>query len=101
MYPMSPKDERLSDRTCKIINKGGNLILKRKDGWYLNAWTNIASGWDKACWGKREGALEIFDLKWAFAIAKLYDCKVIAFYPKRTERNVFKRMLRDSKQLDG
>jgi len=77
------KDERLMERTCALINKGGYILLKRKDGWYLNCWTNIAGGKDLAQWGKRHCALEISNLKWAFALAKLYDCKVVVYYPDR------------------
>lgn len=77
------RDEKLTERTCKLIREGKYLILKqRKGGWYLHQWTNIAAGWDKAEWGKRNVALEIFDLKWAFAIAPLYGCKVYSYDPK-------------------
>jgi hypothetical protein len=77
--------ERLTDRTIKIIEKGGIILLKRGE-WYLSSWTNIASGPDNAQWAKRAGALEMFNLKWAFAIAPLYNCKVVVFYPERVKR---------------
>ena len=89
IYPNSKneRDDRLTKRTIDIINKGGRIILKEKgDGfskWYLSAWTNIAAGPDKASWSKRGSALEFFNLQWAFAIAPLYDCKVVVVYPKK------------------
>ena len=92
------KDERLTERTIKIIRKGGRILLKPRNNfepdysdnlapantnWYIHQWTNIASGPDGVRHGKRNVALEIFDLKWAFALAALYDCRVIVVYPKR------------------
>jgi hypothetical protein len=77
------RDESLTDRTIKIIQKHGRILLKAKDGWYLGAWTNIAAGPDKADWSRRNAAQEMFNLKWAFTIAPLYDCKVVVVYPKR------------------
>jgi hypothetical protein len=96
------KDERLTERTIKIIQKGGNILLKQRSKpnyvpdyydnlappnseWYIHQWTNIASGPDGVRLGKRATALEIFDLKWAFALAKLYDCKVVVYYPERAK----------------
>jgi hypothetical protein len=76
------RDEKLTERTCKLIREGKYLILKRNDGWFLHQWTNIAAGWDKAEWGRANVALEIFDLKWAFAIAPLYKCRVYSYDPK-------------------
>lgn len=77
------KDEKLTERTIKIIRKGGRILLKHeKDGWYLGVWTNIAAGPDKASWSRKRGALEMFNLKWAFTLAPLYGCKVVVVYPK-------------------
>lgn len=75
---MSLINDRLTERTVKLIKRGRRIVLKSPNGWYLHCWTNIAAGWDKAHWGKREVALEIFDLRWAFAIAPLYKCKVVS-----------------------
>jgi hypothetical protein len=80
------REERLSARTIKIIEKHGNILLKTEDGYYLSCWTNIAAGPDHACFSMRETALEIFSLQWAFAIAPLYKCKVVVFYPERVKR---------------
>lgn len=74
-------EERLTQRTIKIVNKGGRIYLKRDDGYYLHHWTNIAAGPDKATWCHRHDAMEVFSLKWAFGIAALYDCRVVVFYP--------------------
>ena len=74
------RDEKLTARTIKIIERGGHIVLKRDDGFYLHCYTNIASGIDGARWGRRNVAIEIFNLKWAFAISKLYDCKVFSVY---------------------
>jgi hypothetical protein len=79
----SHKDDELTQRTIDIINKGGRILLKRDGGWYLGGWTNIAAGPDLADWSHRAGALEIFNLKWAFAIAPLYGCKVVVVFPKK------------------
>lgn len=69
----------LTERTCKLINDGKRILLKRKDGTYLHQWTNIAAGPDSAHWtGHKNLALEIFCLRWAFALAKLYKCKVVS-----------------------
>ena len=76
-------DQKLTNRTIKIIERGGCILLKRSDKFYLGGWTNIASGPDNTNWSKRHGALEIFDLKWAFVIAKLYNCKVVSYFPKK------------------
>jgi len=76
------KDEKLTQRTCAIIESGGRILL-RKGEWYLHQWTNIAAGWDKATWGKKNTAMEMFDLKWAFAIAPLYGCKVVVVRTKK------------------
>lgn len=69
--------DKLTERTCALINKGRRIYLKRKDGWYLGQWACIQGGPDKAEWANIGGAMEIFDLKWAFALAKLYGCKVV------------------------
>lgn len=82
----SKTDERLTERTCRLIRQGCDIYLRsKKDGSYLHHWTNIAAGWDKASWGGREHALEIFDLKWAFALARLYRCKVVSY---NREKNI-------------
>lgn len=78
----SGKERELLNRTLKIIERGGVILLKRKDGWYLGQWTNIAAGPDKADWSKRKNALEMFNLKWALTIAPLYGCEVVVRYPK-------------------
>ena len=84
------RDDKLTERTIKIIESGGRIFLrhitKHRGGGpfsYLGHWTNIAAGPDQAHWVNRDCALEIFNLKWAFALAKLYNCKVVVFYPKR------------------
>ena len=80
------RDEKLTARTIKLIERGRHIVLKRPDGWYLQCHTNIAAGPDKASWGKRPVALEIFNLKWAFAIAPLYDCKVFSISHKEKSK---------------
>lgn len=89
--PTSKTDERLTERTCKLIREGKYLILKTRGGSYLHCWTNIAAGPDYACWGKREFALEMFNLKWAFAIAPLYKCRVYSYDPKTGIETLEKR----------
>lgn len=77
------RDQILTDRTIKIIQRHGSILLK-KDHRYMHSWTNIAAGPDYDHWSSsRTGALEIFTLKWAFAIAKLYDAKVVSVFPKK------------------
>lgn len=79
------RDEKLTERTIAMINRGGRLLLKKKgadDEYYLHCWCNIAAGPDHATFGLRNQALELFNHKWAFAIAPLYNCKVVAVYPK-------------------
>lgn len=91
MKTKSKTDDRLTDRTCKLINQGCSIYLRKKnDEWYLHCWTNIAAGWDKAVWGKRGNALEIFDLKWAFALARLYGCKVVSYNHRQNIETVEK-----------
>jgi hypothetical protein len=71
--------DNLTDRTVKLIEQSKKIVLKRKNSyWYLHQWTNIAAGPNHAHWGLRPVALEFHNLKWAFAIAKLYDCKVVS-----------------------
>lgn len=72
----------LTQRTVDIIVKGGRILLKRKDGWYLGQWTNIAAGPDEAHWARKRAAQEFHNLKWAFVIAPLYGCTVVVAYPK-------------------
>jgi len=69
--------DKLTARTIKLIETGRRIYLK-KGGWYLGQWTCIQGGPDKAEWANIGGAMEIFDLKWAFALAKLYGCKVVS-----------------------
>lgn len=76
--------DTLSDRTLDIIKANGRILLK-KDRWYLSCWCNIASGPDNAAWGKRNVALEFFNLQWAITIAPLYNAKVVVVYPKKKE----------------
>ena len=64
------------------LHQPSPLALRRGD-WYLHQWTNISAGTDSAHWGKRNTAMEMFDLKWAFAIAPLYKCKVVVVRPKK------------------
>lgn len=88
---MKTSDEELTKRTIKIIEAHGRILLKRDDpkylGFpptprYLSGWTNIAAGPDNASWGRRNVAIEFFNLKWARTIAPLYNCKVVVVYPK-------------------
>ena len=76
------RTKRLQDRSCKIIEKGGRILLKKGD-WYIGSWTNVVTGPDNVHWGGKRDALEIFNLQWAFAIAPLYGCKVVVSYPKK------------------
>lgn len=87
MKQLTNVDQRLQDRTLKIIEQRGYIFLKKGE-WYLSCWTNIAGGPDHASWARREGAQEIFDLKWAFALAHLYDCKVVSYYPQRVMKRL-------------
>jgi hypothetical protein len=74
------RSERLTERTCKLIRQGKAIVLKRADGCYLHQWTLIQAGPDNANWSeKRELAMEVFSLEWAFAIAPLYKCKVYSY----------------------
>lgn len=86
------RSKKLSIRTVKIIENHGSIFLKKKKSkhdapsskdWYLGQWTNIAAGPDGAHFSFRKKALEIFNLEWAFGLAKLYNCKVVVRYPKR------------------
>ena len=79
------KKDKLHKRTMKIISRGGVILLK-KDGWYLSCWTNIAGGPDTKHFASREYALPIDNLQWAFALAPLYNCKIVSAYPKKKER---------------
>lgn len=90
------RDEELTNRTCKIIEQGGLILLRRRANnprvnvteWYIHQHTNIAAGIDEMKLGRRPVALEMHNLKWAFAIAKLYDCKVVVYYPNgKNSRN--------------
>lgn len=80
-------DELLTEITCRfIIPRGGRILLKeKKSHWFLGGWTNIAAGPDNAVWGKKDSALEFFDLKWALTIAPLYKAKVLVVYPPKKQ----------------
>jgi len=74
------RSDRLTERTCRLINQGKIIVLRRADGSYLHAWTLIQAGPDSAHWsGQRLLAMDIFNLEWAFAIASLYKCKVYSY----------------------
>ena len=84
------RGSNLTSRTITIINRGGRIILKRKEEnsnykpTYLGAWSNIAAGPDSADWTyQKKSALEFFNLEWAYAIAPLYNCKVIVLHKKK------------------
>ena len=69
----------LSERTVLLIKRKRNIYLKNSGGQYLHQWSNIAGGPDRADWTFVPClALEIFNLEWAFALAKLYKCKVVS-----------------------
>jgi hypothetical protein len=76
-------DEELTARTIKIIERGGRILLRRKDGYYLHCWVNIAAGPDHVIWGLQNQALEFFNLKWALMIAPLYGAKVTIVFTKK------------------
>ncbi len=73
---------RLMDRTCEIINRGGVILLKRADGWYLGQHTNISAGYGDAAWGCRLYSMHVDNLELAFALAKYFECKVVSYYPR-------------------
>ena len=76
----------LMARTCRLIERGGHILLKRADGYYLHQHTNIAAGTDSAVWGRRAVALEIDELGLAFLLAKYFECRVVTYYPKGKKR---------------
>lgn len=73
------------NRTIEIIQNHGIILLKNNDGFYLGC-CNIAGGPDQAHWVWRPEAMSFSDMKWAFAIAKLYKAKVVVFYPRRENK---------------
>lgn len=80
--------DKSSDATIRIIEKGGRIILKCKDGSYLHSWTNIASGPDHAVWTMhKKFAADFFDLRWARTIAPLYRAHVVVAYPCRKAKS--------------
>lgn len=82
------RSERLTDRTCKLIREHKIILLRRGDGAYLGQHTCVQAGPDMAHWTYwRACAMDVFNLEWAFAIAKLYGCKVYSFKPKKSECN--------------
>ncbi len=71
------RKEKLTVRTCKLINEGKIIVLRRADGAYLGQHTCIQAGPDSVHWTYWPClAMDIFNLEWAFAIAPLYGCKV-------------------------
>lgn|SRR5574337_411221 len=91
--------DALTNRTIEIIKKGGRILLRKKSHgaewipkhWYLHNWTSIAAGPDHAVWGQKKSALEFFNLRWAKAIAPLYNCKVVVVYPKTKKQKKSKK----------
>lgn len=80
---MRAYDKRLMDRTCRIIDRGGYILLKRRDDWYLHQHTNVVAGYDAAIWGRREAALHIDTIELAFILVQYFnDCRVVVFYPR-------------------
>lgn len=82
---MTPKThQRYSDRTCKIIDRGGFIVIKA-GRWYLSHWSALAGGEDHFHWACREHALTFGDLGIAFAILSVVqnrDAKVVTFFPR-------------------
>lgn len=73
----------LSQRTTKINDRGGRIVLKKADGTYLYQYTHIPSGPNGVEYvSDPKFAMIIDNLEWAFNLARLYDCKVIVRYPK-------------------
>jgi len=76
------RDEKLTERTCKLIQEKKLIILRRPNGAYLGQHTCVQAGPDSAHWTNwRACAMDVFSLKWAFAIAPLYGCKVYSYKP--------------------
>lgn len=90
-------EQHLTERTIKIIERNGRILLRKKravyeDGTvhakydiYMHQHSDIAGGPDKASWCYRKSrntAKEFHNLKWAHTIAPLYNCVVVVVYPK-------------------
>jgi hypothetical protein len=74
-----PYPNKYTDRTCALIRRGRSILLKREDGTYLDQWTCIQAGPDSVTWTyDRATAMAFHNLDWAFAIARLYGCKVVS-----------------------
>jgi hypothetical protein len=69
--------ERYTDRTCAIIKRGGRILIKAEDGWYVGGWSNIAGGEDYILWTSRPHAQEFGDLTVAFAVSKIFTRKKV------------------------
>lgn len=73
------------DRTCKIIERGGFILLKRGP-WYLHQHTNLAAGFDSAVWGTRAAAMHFDSIDWAFIVARYFESRVVSWYPKEKRK---------------
>ncbi len=82
---MRAYDEKLMTRTCRIIERGGYILLRRGD-WYMHHHTNIAADFDSAVWGTKEAALHFDTLELAHVLAPYFECKVVVYYPKGKKR---------------
>ncbi len=78
-------DEKLMDRTCRIIDAGGYIVLKRGE-WYMQQHTNIAADFDSAVWGTRRAALHFDTLEMAYLLAPYFECRVVVYYPRGKKR---------------
>ncbi len=78
---MRKYDEKKMDRTCRIIERGGYILLRR-GAWYLHQHTNIAADEDSAVWGRRNAALHFDTLELAHLLAPYFECKVVVYYPR-------------------
>ena len=101
---MNPKPyKRYMDRTCKIINKHGFILIK-SGNWYLSQWSVLSYGSEKLDWACREHAMTFGDLAVAFAFLSVIQdrtAKVISYFPHRrddTKRRDLRRRVDETYQ---
>jgi hypothetical protein len=82
---MRAYDARLMNRTCRIIEDDGYILLKRGE-WYLHQHSRIAADFDSAVWGCRAAAMHFDTLELALLLAPYFECKVVTYYPKGKKR---------------
>lgn len=91
MNSVKVKMQRLSEKTCRIIEDGGSIYVKGSNGSYVGQYTNFARTDDQIQWTTLKHAMEFETLSRAraFASTVYLNCtaRVVIVYPKKKKND--------------